>query len=348
MGEIGNPAQLSLDCPEIDIIISEDKAAVMTNNESLPLLNHEGLSRKYPEYHRDFHLNRRQDTFFLTNYGHSIYIGEAMIQFDYTKDQIYIRGDTVLLDSTFPQDPALLQEVKDSLELVAIYNESYIITYTRVKLSSEKCYLGECALYNLITEAIAFCQMQYSYTVVNNSYWTDTSIVLIHDNGYKVQLGNDNGEISIKDVYKVAPNRDYFFVVSIAAETLRRALEHSASFFASKTERGSLHMFGLRVVYNLSAFSGSRVVSISVLCSECNIPKYEPWKQNSFYNVILSGFLYHGGLGYIFKEDRETFKTLLPTTDFYSLLNFLKTKTIHFPKLDGRIKFIPRRLSTYL
>lgn len=55
---------------------------------------------------------------------------------------------------------------------------------------------------------------------------------------------------------------------------------------------------GLKVVYDVSQPSGSRVASVEVLCADCEVPKYQPLQLNMTYGVVLPHTLTGGNEGY--------------------------------------------------
>lgn len=55
---------------------------------------------------------------------------------------------------------------------------------------------------------------------------------------------------------------------------------------------------GLKVAYDVSQPNGSRVVSVEVLCSDCEVPEYQPLELNKTYGVVLPHTLTGGNEGY--------------------------------------------------
>lgn len=55
---------------------------------------------------------------------------------------------------------------------------------------------------------------------------------------------------------------------------------------------------GLKVIYDVSQPNGSRVVSVEVLCADCEVPEYQPLELNMMYGVVLPHTLSGGNEGY--------------------------------------------------
>ena len=55
---------------------------------------------------------------------------------------------------------------------------------------------------------------------------------------------------------------------------------------------------GIKVTYDLSRKAGDRVVSVQVVCTECEVPSFSPLQPENIYKIILSSFFINGGDGY--------------------------------------------------
>lgn len=56
--------------------------------------------------------------------------------------------------------------------------------------------------------------------------------------------------------------------------------------------------------YDLSKPVNQRAVSVSMLCTECRVPKYEPLDQEKTYTVVMSSYMVGGGDGFnMIKEE---------------------------------------------
>lgn len=52
---------------------------------------------------------------------------------------------------------------------------------------------------------------------------------------------------------------------------------------------------GMRVIYNMKNSVGSRVQSVTIRCSDCKEPSYEPINLDKHYTLIMSKYLMTGG-----------------------------------------------------
>lgn len=50
--------------------------------------------------------------------------------------------------------------------------------------------------------------------------------------------------------------------------------------------------------YDLSKPQDQRVVSLSMLCTDCRLPKYEPLDPEKIYTVVMPSYIVDGGDGF--------------------------------------------------
>lgn len=61
---------------------------------------------------------------------------------------------------------------------------------------------------------------------------------------------------------------------------------------------------GMHVTYNMKNRVGSRVKSVTIRCSECKLPSYEPIKLDKNYTLIMPKYVANGGDRYeMIKEE---------------------------------------------
>lgn len=55
--------------------------------------------------------------------------------------------------------------------------------------------------------------------------------------------------------------------------------------------------------YDISRPVNQRVVSLSVLCTKCRVPKYEPLDPEEIYTVVMPSYIVSGGDGFSMIKD---------------------------------------------
>lgn len=62
---------------------------------------------------------------------------------------------------------------------------------------------------------------------------------------------------------------------------------------------------GFHVEFDLSKPPGHRVQSLSILCTKCRVPHYEPVQDKTVYKVVLPSYLVTGGDGFSMIRDEK-------------------------------------------
>lgn len=60
----------------------------------------------------------------------------------------------------------------------------------------------------------------------------------------------------------------------------------------------NLQFSGIRAKYDYTKPVGSRVISVTIRCADCEVPKYEPLVSDKLYRLTSPNFLQAGGDGY--------------------------------------------------
>lgn len=101
-----------------------------------------------------------------------------------------------------------------------------------------------------------------------------------------------------------------------------------------------LQMSGIRVIYDLKAPQGSRVVGISVLCTDCDVPAYEQLNEEKEYNIVLNAFLSEGGDDYGMLKNESISRRSIGIGDLEAAQNYLLSESPIRQGLEERITFV--------
>lgn len=155
------------------------------------------------------------------------------------------------------------------------------------------CRFNECNLGNFIADSMVRSHAS-RYTGPN---WTDASIAFIQGGG--IRASSPVGSVTVFDLTTILPFESGLMVISLSGSEIVLALERSVERYSHEIGNGEfLQMSGIHVTYDLSKPSGSRVVSVQALCTECDVPRYYDLESSRTYKVIISSFLNEGGDGY--------------------------------------------------
>lgn len=215
-----------------------------------------------------------------------------------------------------------------------------VVGQTRVYLD-KNCTHSECNLGNFIADSMVdWYAMRYD----KDDFWTDASIAVIQGSriGYSIDPKVTNGSIFRTDVEKIfQPSSFNLHAVTLKGGELRDLLEYSMSTVddGSVINNEFLQVSGIQVTYDLNKPSGSRIISIKVLCAQCSRPELENLDVNKNYKVIMQSVMvsddYHNVITSNINED-------LHESDVNAFLQFLKKKSPIHPAVEWRITLIPK------
>lgn len=101
-----------------------------------------------------------------------------------------------------------------------------------------------------------------------------------------------------------------------------------------------LQISGVRVIYDLKATQGSRVIGISILCTDCEVPAYQPLVEEKEYKVVLNAFLAEGGDDYGMLKNESLSSRSITTDDLEAARKYMSSESPIRQGIEGRITFI--------
>uniref|UniRef100_UPI003AADE4D8 5'-nucleotidase isoform X2 n=1 Tax=Centroberyx gerrardi TaxID=166262 RepID=UPI003AADE4D8 len=118
-------------------------------------------------------------------YAFGKYLGYLKMTFDEAGNVLKSTGNPILLDSSVPQDPAILAEVEEWKKRLANYSSQYVGT-TLVYLNGtfEECRFRECNLGNLICDAM----VQNTIKFADELQWNHVSSCLLNGGGVRASI----------------------------------------------------------------------------------------------------------------------------------------------------------------
>lgn len=166
-----------------------------------------------------------------------------------------------------------------------------VVGVTKVRLDGTDCRALECNVGNMIADA-------HIYTRANQyhgPHWSDVSVALVQSGGIRASV--ENGNITLYNLKSLLPFINSLYMLNMTGSGLLQAFEHSVSQYNG--DRGEfLQVSGARVVYNMTKPPGSRVESVELRCTDCDVPTYSKLEPTKTYGTIVTNFLYEGGDGF--------------------------------------------------
>ena len=223
-------------------------------------------------------------------------------------------GEATELDATFPEDA-------DAAAIVARFAASLGELRARAVATSQAafdlagCRLGECAIGNLIAEAMLAAV---------------PTADLALQNGGGIRAGFPAGTISYGDVLTALPFGNTLATATIRGGALLAALENGLS---RPGEGRFPQVAGLRLEVDLARPAGRRILSATVTRGE----RAGPVEPDRAYRIVTNDFLRRGGDGYVVLRDQ-----VLEAYDTGPLLEevvaaHLAARSPLAPRTDGRI-----------
>ncbi|KAL3186915.1 hypothetical protein MRX96_004724 [Rhipicephalus microplus] len=224
------------------------------------------------------------------------YLGFLQVTFDSNGNITNWTGNPILINGSVEEDEEVLNI---TLEYEPLINRSIaeVIGYTKVLLEQDGniCRLRECNQGNLMTDA--YFSYYVDKSVSTPTKWSDVNGAVL--NGGTIRAPIAQGNITLGDIMQTAPFGQTIVIVTLYGYELKAMFEHSVRNYSYINKKGEfLQVSGIRVLYNLTAPSGNRVVWVRILCTNCTVPVYKPLEECGVYRVVTTDFVARGGDGF--------------------------------------------------
>ena len=238
-------------------------------------------------------------TIVLQAYAYTKYLGHVRLTFSDSGELTGWTGQPILLDSSYPQDLAIEQELLPWKTQLSALTAEVIGTAGELLLITRK---GESKLGNFVADS-----MVRSW---ENSTMPDGSrLRLGMSNSGGIRAAIEKGNVTMGDLMTVFPFQNTFDVVTIAGKHLKAAFEHSVAKMNSNGNGAGgrfLQVSGFKLIYDVRNKSGERLVSARAVCEHCGGDGYEAIEDETEYNVVTSNYVAGSGDGYTMLLENRT------------------------------------------
>nr|XP_033492065.1 snake venom 5'-nucleotidase-like [Epinephelus lanceolatus] len=266
-------------------------------------------------------------------YAFGKYLGYLKVTFDDKGNVVNRTGNPILLDSSIPQG----KDTKTKSASLVFYSV-FVVGNTLVFLnaSREECRFGECNMGNLICDAMVDNNIRFSDSV----QWNHVSASIINAGGIRKSIDERtrNGSITMEDVIAVLPFGNTFDLLELNGSTLFKIFEHSLKQYGQDPGE-FLQVSGIELEFDPSKPEGNRVKSLSILCVQCRVPRYEPVQPEMVYKVVMPSFIAQGGDGFSMIPD-ERLNHDTGNLDISVLSEYIMKNQKLYTPLQGRIKVL--------
>ncbi|XP_075233039.1 protein 5NUC-like isoform X2 [Lycorma delicatula] len=265
-------------------------------------------------------------------YAYTKYLGVLDIDFKDDGTMINSKGNSVLLNSSIPEDESVTEALMPwKLQVDEEANKK--LGVTKVLLDgSDSVRRKESNLANFIADAfVDFYVKRYE-----GDGWTDAPIGMVQGGGIRssINVASSGGVVTYVDILTVLPFEDNLCSIGLKGKHLLDALEWSIRYYdidGSNIDGAFLQVSGLKIEFDLSLPRGSRVTKVLVRCGNCSIPSYTELDSEREYRILLSHYLSEGGDGFqMFKKDRTSYKNF----DHFSLTGDISPAIIKITKYN--------------
>ncbi|CAG9793356.1 unnamed protein product [Diatraea saccharalis] len=260
--------------------------------------------------------------------AHTIYLGEIKLYFDDSGNLLNWVGNPHYLGSDIEQAPDVLAKIDEYIPLIEEMANTPVGN-SLVFLDSS-CACKECNLGNLICDAFMHSVMDRA----EGDNWHYAHFCVINQGGIRAAI--TPGNVTYAQLLLTIPFENRVEVFELKGEHIIEMLEFSV---ANQPWPGArmLQVSGIRTVFDGSQPVGSRVVSVTVRCIECDVPRYIPLDLNKYYRVVSQNFIGNGGGGYhmISNNRRNVIEVGL---DYEVVKNYFEHQSPVFVDIDGRMQ----------
>ncbi len=253
--------------------------------------------------------------------SYSKYLGEFKVVFDDNGNVKEASGDPIFLDKSITPDPAVLARIKElGAPIEELKNKEVAETTEAVDGSRESCRTKECAMGNLVSDAI-----------LDRVKGQGVEIVVSNGGGLRASI--DKGVVTMGEVLTVLPFQNTLATFQISGKDLVAGLENGVSQVEDGGGRFP-QVAGLKYSFDKSvAPNAGRVKSVEVM--EGGV--WTPINPDKDYLVAANNYVRQGGDGYkVFAEKAKNAYDFGPGLE-QVVADYLAAHRPYTPKLDGRI-----------
>ncbi|MGX9143592.1 5'-nucleotidase C-terminal domain-containing protein [Mesorhizobium sp. 128a] len=253
--------------------------------------------------------------------SYSKYLGEFKVVFDDNGVVKEASGDPIFLDKSITPDPAVLARIKElGAPIEALKNKEVAETAEAVDGSRENCRTKECAMGNLVSDAI-----------LDRVKGQGVEIVVSNGGGLRASI--DKGTVTMGEVLTVLPFQNTLATFQISGKDLVAGLENGVSQVEDGAGRFP-QVAGLKYSFDKSvAPNAGRVKSVEVMEGGA----WAPINPDKDYLVATNNYVRQGGDGYkVFAEKAKNAYDYGPGLE-QVVADYLAAHRPYTPKLDGRI-----------
>lgn len=252
--------------------------------------------------------------------AYSKYLGNLKVVFDDAGVVKKSSGEPIVIDGSIKPDEAVVARIKELAGPIdALKNKIVAESAEPIDGSRETCRAAECAMGNLVTDAILERTRSQGMTIAIT-------------NGGGLRASIDGGPVSMGEVLSVLPFQNTIATFQLKGSDIVAALENGLSQIEEGAGRFP-QVSGLKYLFDRSKPAGSRVVSVEAKEGDTFVP-LDPAKT---YGVVSNNYMRSGGDGYsVFATAGLNAYDFGPNLELV-VADYLAAHRPYKPYTDGRI-----------
>lgn len=311
--------------PDIDIIVGGHSHSFLFSGDNLPSIDNPADVYPVVETQAGGH-----KVYIVQASAYTKYLGEITLWFDNEGIVQDWEGGPHFLRTEIVQDPEVYAALQPWKEIIDISGKR-VVGSINFRGSSIGCYQGDCLMGLLQAESMLQAALEIES---EDEGWTYATVAMTNPGGVRGSLSK--GELTYSDLVSTTPFENTVDSLQLQGRYIRQALEFSARF----DNPSILQTAGMRIVYDMKKPAYQRVVSLDILCRVCDVPKYEPVQDDTWYGVVVNNFLLQNGDNFAMIRDNAR-NHRVRAIDIDALTNYVeKNSPISILTPLGRTTFL--------
>lgn len=311
--------------PNIDLIVGGHSHSFLWSGENLPSIDQPAAS--YPVVVTQ---DEGHKVLIVQASAYTKYLGDITLFFDDEGIVQHYEGAPHFLGAEVFPDAEVMAAIKPWKDIIDVSGKR-VVGSIKMRAAGTSCYQRECLMGTLQAEAML-------HSVLKNENkddgWTHATVAMTNPGGVRGTLSA--GELTYSDLVTTTPFENTVDSLELEGKYIKEALEFSARFDSPSI----LQIAGMKVVYNMTKPAYQRVVSLDILCRVCDVPRYEPLRENDWYRVVVNNFLLQNGDNFAMIRDNAR-NHKVGEVDIDALTHYIEdTSPISFVTPHGRTTFV--------
>jgi 5'-nucleotidase len=262
------------------------------------------------------------------------YLGDLTVYFDEAGEAQRWEGNTIFMDNSIVPDPEIIEAMKPWKAVVdAVATRE--LGYVKTTLYQRECAVKECNIGNFITDAFVDYYVDHPDYKEDDGSWAYGTISTTNAGGIRTTLAP--GLVTYDDLFTSLPFQNTIDTFELQGRHILETLEFSAAAYRTYN---FLQWSGIRVVFNVTEPVNHRVVSVDVLCRQCDVPRYQPIDPDQWYRMIVPSFIGAGGNGFVMMGNNRRNHRKGDKMDIEIVEKYLAKLSPVVYKNDGRLQVL--------